>query len=194
MSWLLIRRADYTIASGPYDPQPKGYDADALYVVECALGYPETCIWSPPARGFLDIPSEAELRQVIDEEREQRKMAVLTVGGAMKLTYAAKVAEVEAWFALGPIGAAVSALTIALDALPAAVRQRRFPYASAQAVRTGATVAQVIETYRAGAARATTETARIEAIAQEAIGRFKAAKTLAAKQAVVMAIDWNWHP
>lgn len=52
MSYALIN-ADDSWASGPLDAEPA--PGDGQRVVEVALGYPTTCLWSQVKGGFVDL-------------------------------------------------------------------------------------------------------------------------------------------
>lgn len=117
--------------------------------------------------------TEAELLQRIERERQRAVAKVLTPG--KDVIYVAKQAEISAFDTMGEVAAL---------ALPAPQRTARFPYASGEmAVRSGATLKSVIESFRAGAAASTAALVRIEGLTQTRIAAVKAAKTTAAKHA-----------
>ena len=141
----------------------------------------------------LDLAGiEADLIAQVKLISERLSMRVLSPGGSKKMKYASKAAEVEAWYALGAVGAVVSVLLTALNLLPASVRQRRFRYALADAAKRGeANIADAIARFEAGVNAAQGEAARLEAVEQDAVARIKAAGTAAAKQAAYDATSWG---
>lgn len=53
MAWALIRTSDNVWLSGPHEQEPTPGDGE--HVVEIAIGWPDTCEWSPSRGGFVDI-------------------------------------------------------------------------------------------------------------------------------------------
>lgn len=53
MSWARIRENDGAWLEGPLDERPDVVDGE--YIIEVALGFGETCEWSPTRRGYVDI-------------------------------------------------------------------------------------------------------------------------------------------
>lgn len=53
MTWAVIRISDNLWLSGPHEEAPEPGEGERL--IEVALGYPDTCEWSPSRGGFVDI-------------------------------------------------------------------------------------------------------------------------------------------
>jgi hypothetical protein len=63
MAWALIRNSDNAWLDGPLEAEPEAGEGERTVIV--ALGYPETCEWSPSRGGFVDLlPAAAELISV----------------------------------------------------------------------------------------------------------------------------------
>lgn len=105
----------------------------------------------------------------INKEREARQMEALTSGGAKKFVYSQKADELRAY------------------------RQGygTYPFAEAQAAKTGQTLDQVMDEFEQGATASVQEVARIESIARCAILEIKAATTDTEIQEA-LAVDWLW--
>lgn len=135
---------------------------------------------------------EADLVGKIKVISERLSMRVLTSGGAKKLKYSDKGKELDAWYALGPVGAAVNILLTALALLSPAEQARRFPYASAEKNKRGeANISFAMARFEAGRTVSRTEAARLEAVETDAVARIKAASTAAAKKSAYTATDWG---
>jgi len=132
----------------------------------------------PLSNLVVETPIEAQARMLntIDDEREERMMAVLTTGGAKKYEYANKAREVRDYRTLP--GATVALL---LTAANLAGTQERFAWAMAEAADTGDTLEAVITRYE-GAMRRT------------AIDRKVAARAQKLKRAISAAKDANGNP
>lgn len=139
--------------------------------------------WDTTARDWVPdlVGVQARLLDQIDDERERRQMTLLTQGGAKKLIYARKEAEVRDYRSL-------TASVLALIDL--AGRRARFPFAMAEVDRTGEALAAVVARFEAGFANMAT-VARIEAVAQAGKRAVRGAATVAAKRAAFAAINWN---
>lgn len=127
---------------------------------------------------IIETPAQAQARMLdrIDEEREERMMAVLTTGGAKKYEYANKAREVRDYRTLP--GATIALL---LTAANLAGTQERFAWAMAEAADTGDSLETVIARYEA-------------AMRRTAIDRKVAARAQKLKRAIVAAKDASGNP
>ncbi len=136
-----------------------------------------------PAKGWsvsLELV-KAKLLDTLDDQREAAQMGYLTQGGAKKLVYMQKAREVIDFRSLG--SAVVAALNLE-------GRRVRFPAAMAEVDLTGATLASVIAKFEAGAASSNANVMRLEAIAQAAKEKIKAA-TSEATAKTAAAVNWK---
>jgi hypothetical protein len=124
---------------------------------------------------------KARLLARVDDQREAAQMGYLTQGGAKKLVYMQKAREVIDFRSIG------SAVVATLNLETCRVR---FPAAMAEADLTGATIAAVIAKFEAGAASSNAAVMRLEAIAQAAKDKIKAATTETAAAAAA-AVIWK---
>lgn len=197
--WIEVSSSDYAIVGSPFNAKPA--KRDGVEIVECPVTFPQTMMWVASARGFLDVPQttawngtawvedvakvEAALLAQVKAEAEQRKMLILTTGGAKKTEYADKYREVVAWDTLAGTAAQI---LIAFSALPSATRSLRFAYALADAAAFGDTPADAIARFKVGIGKSAS-IATIAAIEAKSCSRIKAASTIAAKRAAA-AITW----
>jgi hypothetical protein len=146
----------------------------------------QTHAWSTSARQHLPSASVAKawLIQKVKDEAEQRKMAVLTAGGAKKAVYAQQAAEVVAYRA---------APVLALLGMMLVVDRKKFRFAYWSAKKRGEpTIATAIARFEAGADPSNEDVARIEAIEQDACRAIRDASTYDAVRAAHAAINWTW--
>jgi hypothetical protein len=134
----------------------------------------------PPALSAAEV--EDALLDGIDQIRESKQMAMLSAGGAKKYIYAQKALEAAD---------AKTLLVATLNALSLVDRQKRFPFAQAEATLTGEAVTVVLARFDSGIAGSRAEVARLEAVAQKAKRAIKAATTAAAKRAAFDAVKWT---
>lgn len=199
--WIEISSSDHVMIGSPFSSKPaKRADVE---IVECPTDFPQGMMWVASARGFLDLPAttiwngttwvedaakvEAALLAQVKAEAEQRKMLILTAGGAKKTEYADKYREVVAWDTLAGTAAQIP---IAFTALPSATRSLRFAYALADAAAFGDTPADAIARFKVGIGKSAS-IATIAAIEAKSCARIKAASTTAAKRAAYAAVNWN---
>lgn len=180
MSAFLVRSADGKPSR--IVRVPEGGTADAqLAAGETAEPYvaDNTVSFMPPPD--VVVIDEASLLAQIDRERETEQMRVLTNGGAKKYVYNRKTDEVRDSRTL---------TTSLLNALSLTDKERRFPFAQAEAAQTGETLAAVLARFAVGMDGATSKLAAIEAKAQRAKRAVIAAKTIGAKQQAA-TVDWS---
>ena len=135
---------------------------------------------------------QADLIAKVKVIGERLSMLALTAGGAKKLKYSKKHAEVEAWYAMGPVTATIAGLVAALDP---AIRKRKFRFAIRDAARRGDTIAAAIARFEAGETNSDDQLADFEAIEQAGVAAIKAAaSTITAKQQAYDAIAWGVTP
>ena len=127
------------------------------------------------------VITQALLLGQIDRERENEQMKVMTAGGAKKYVYNRKASE-----AIDSRGI----LATVLNALSLTDKQKRFPFAQAEAALTGEPLTTVLARFGTGLDVANTKVAAIEAKAQRAKRAVEAATTMAAKQAAAK-VDWS---
>jgi hypothetical protein len=191
MAWLVIDAESHDVVSGPHDLEPK--PAAGRYTTLVMAGFPDTRAWSAPMRGFVAVDDEAALIRKVKADASSRKMKVLTTGTAKSKIYAAKQAEVTAFYAAGGATQSVSAALAMINNMSALERDRRYRYALVSAkLRGETTIQKAIERFNAGALFSDKEVARIEAIEELGCERIRAATTAAAKRAAFAAINWNW--
>lgn len=133
----------------------------------------------PPVEPIV-VTQELLLYQV-DRERENEQMKVMTAGGAKKYVYNRKASE------------AIDSRTLTatlLNALSLADKQRRFPFAQAEAKLTGEPIVTVLARFGTGLDMANSKVAAIEALAQKAKRAIAAAPTMADKQKAAQ-VDWS---
>ena len=53
MTWALIRNSDNAWLAGPLEVEPETGENERAIVI--ALGWPDTCEWSPSRSGFVDL-------------------------------------------------------------------------------------------------------------------------------------------
>jgi hypothetical protein len=124
----------------------------------------------PPARSAAEV--EGALLDGIDQIRESKQIAMLSVGGAKKYIDAQKALEAAD---------AKTLLVATLNALSLVDRKKRFPFAQAEATLTGEVVAVVLARFDSGIARSRAEVARLEAVAQKTKRAIKAAAKAASR-------------
>lgn len=148
-------------------------------------GYtPEIWIWDATKRAMVEsLPKLKDyLVAAIKVDAEQKKMALLSAGGAKKAEYAEKRQEVISYDALATgVGGIVQAMTT----LATPRRKVMLAHAEADAAAHGDTVAAAIERFRGGISRAST-TPLIAAAEAAACDAIRAATTVAAARAVVV--------
>ncbi|WP_332797144.1 hypothetical protein [Sphingomonas sp. LB3N6] len=127
------------------------------------------------------VATEDSVLTQLDRERERAQMTVLTDGGAKKYVYNRKAVEVID----------SRSLTVALlNALSLTDKQKRYPFAYAEMLATGDTLAVVLARFEAGLTASSAKIATIEAQAQKAKRAVRAAPTIAAKQAAAQ-VNWS---
>jgi hypothetical protein len=124
---------------------------------------------------------ETWLLAKIDADREANEMQFLTPGGAKKYVYNRKAAE-----AIDARGLVVSLL----NALSLTDKQKRFPYAQAEAALTGDALSVVLGRYEAAMNTSALKVAALEAIAIKAKRDVRAATSSAAKLAAAK-VTWT---
>lgn len=122
---------------------------------------------------------ETLLLGAVKVEAERRKMLAMSPGGAKKAEYAEKRAEVVAWDSLG---GTASAILVAFNALPQAVRESRFGHAIADAAAFGDTPAAAIGRFRVGLGKAAAFRL-VSALEAKVCADIRAATTVAGKRA-----------
>ncbi|WP_162234654.1 hypothetical protein [Sphingomonas sp. Leaf231] len=142
-----------------------------------------------PASTIAEV--EASLIAEIKRKADGLKMAIGTALPSKSAEYPAKAAEVASWDAAlggGLVGTVAQTLT-AISAWPAARRVATFPYALADAKAFGDTIDKAIARFRVGMTTSSTvpEIAAREAAACAAV---RVAKTIAAKKAAAVAVNW----
>ncbi len=71
MAWALIRTADQVWLSGPHEAEPTPAAGEETLVI--ALGWPDTCEWSPSRGGFVDV---VVARQTLTRLQFQRRFTI----------------------------------------------------------------------------------------------------------------------
>jgi hypothetical protein len=156
-------------------------NSKAYITIGVAGSYPMAMSGGWVGRATITVLSaadyEAWLLGRIDDERERRQMLVLSAGGAKKYVYARKDSEAAD---------AKTLIVSVLNALSLVDRQKRFPFAQAEATLTGDPITTVLARFAASR----TEVARIESVAQKAKRAIKAATSSATKLAAFNAVAW----
>ncbi len=179
--------AIFTIATGAvleHVVSLAGIDMTGKGQKAIAAGYsPDTWSWDATARQYVEDPAkvEAQLLAAIDATREANQMAVLTAGGAKKYVYNRKAVE-----AIDGRGLIVTVL----NALSLTDKQKRFPFAQAEAALTGEALSIVLGRYEAALNTSAAKIAQIEAIAQKTKRAVRAASTPAAKRSAAV-VSWT---
>ena len=160
-----------------------GYAApDWVFVRDLAVGEdPAFLAWSGGQAIQNTAKLEAALLAAIDAQRENLQMTVLTAGGAKKYVYNRKAVE-----AIDSRGLLVSVL----NALSLVDKQKRFPFAQAEAALTGETLSSVLARYEAALNTSAAKVAALEATAQKAKRAVRAATTPVAKRAAAN-VTWS---
>lgn len=173
--WLLVDGVRVHVVGGRYIVAPKVAGLTRVELTGAHRSDPVVIEAQPLA------DAEAMLLARIDADREARQMAVMTSGGAKKYVYNRKAVE------------AIDSRTLVqsvLNALSLVDRQKRFPFATAEASLTGETLSTVLARYEAGLNTSAAKVASIEAQAMKAKRAVRAATTLPAKVAAAN-IQWS---
>ena len=191
----VLHTAFWTPSTGSH-PKDNGWAWDAA-TQTCsriaAQAKPESQSWNGTAWVEDAAKVEAALVAQVKAAAGALKAKVNTPGVGKSKIYAAKQAEVNAFYQLGGTLQMVATILSSLTALPTAERERRFRYALAeQRLRGESSIQPAIERFAAGAVSADREVARLEAIEQGGVAAIKAATTPAAKRAAFGAINWSW--
>jgi len=171
MSWALIATSDNRWLSGPLDEEPT--PADGECVIQVALGYPDTCMWSQATGGFVDHEGLEDMRgrllASLDDQAEATRLKYITNGSGQSMTYQYKVAEAAAW---------------------TADNEASVPFLSAEADARGMTIADLVSEVQTNAAAWTLIGSKIEAARMGAKTAVRNAST-AAEMIAAATVDWQ---